>query len=130
MNSLSWFLYLTDVVDSLGFWLRLAAGVLVVSTVASVGLSWVAADSGDTKIAKAALRYALRTGIVGFIFVLAATIVPGKQTLYMIAASEIGDRLSKTETATEIGREANDILHGYLKKLKAGLGDENEKKGK
>lgn len=53
-----------------------------------------------------------------FFLALMASLLPTQQTVRLIAASEIGETLAKTDTAKELGSEAADTLKEMLKTLK------------
>ncbi len=120
MNSLSWFLYFADVCGNFQALFGIGAFALMS---AALFLTMGATIEGEPAL----FGYARKSLIGGVVLAIFCTLVPGSKTLHMIAASEIGDRLSKTQAANEIASEANDILRGYLKKLKAGLGEEKQK---
>jgi len=131
MNSLSWFLYAADVIGSLNFFFGISGFVAGLAALALVVIGAIDRDCAYSEKEKEKGKRKQWSGVklapVGAVFIFLACLLPSKQTMYMIAASEIGDRLSKTQAANEIATEANDILRGYLKKLRAGLGEEKPK---
>ena len=118
MNSLSWFLYLAQVSDNLGRLFAILtfvslAGIVIALLVAPFALD-ASADAKFWRGWRKALYILAPTALVAM-FAVAA--LPSKQTMYLIAASEIGEKLAHTEAVSEISREAYDALRGYLKSI-------------
>lgn len=102
MNSLSWLLYLADVFGDLEvvMWilavpLGAGGGIFLVATIISL------AEGDNEEIAKVMRRL---TGWIIFAFILCSVmiaVIPSKTTMYAVAASEMGEELMKTPTATK-----------------------------
>ena len=117
MNSLSWFLYLADVIGNV-------KGVLILFAIifgaGSFGWlfakGWVAADDDDS-----ARKFAHFMRFVPWLFVFAAftaSAIPSRETIYMIATSEAGEMVVNTPEAKEIMSDLKEILNIQLDKLK------------
>ena len=123
MNSVSWFLYLSDVAGSLKTVTTtllialpiVGAFVLIFSPLIVMfledGPEWVA-----DKI-KSILPPLLKTAGVVWIFVCGFSVfIPSKNTMYAIAASEVGEKVIKTEAVQGIASDAQKALHQWLKR--------------
>lgn len=89
MNSLSWFLYLADVVSGLGHFFSVAGFLFLLFG------GWLAAvilveSCGDVK-------WPFVFPVVGLALLLFATLIPSKNTIYAIAASELGKQAAESE---------------------------------
>ena len=115
MNSLSWMIYFADVSGGISRMMIVGASLSSI-TAAGYSASWLCMASGPTlyrsddrnaKLAShEALRGTLKSAInPAFITAVAcsliATLIPSKNTVYAIAASQAGDQLAHTETATK-----------------------------
>lgn len=113
MNSLSWMIYLADVSDGVG---RLFGGLTFVSGISTVlcAIGFYATmtapdvygwEDRDAKLAAHTklhlmLGKTIPRAVAGFlVFGLCAGALPSKETVYAIAASEMGEQLINTPTA-------------------------------
>ena len=145
MNALSWMIYLAEVSDSVRWFVWTGAFVSLLAAVVSV-IAWFAFEAdlekdearikgwktnipestiqdavsnllGARVSVKAALRIAAPMFIVLFII---ASFLPSKQTIMLIAASQVGEQVLNTDAAKEVGGIGLDTLHNlndYLKSL-------------
>jgi len=102
MNSLSWLLYAADVFGSVNN----SAGILVlVSAFVALVSAFVflpMLDCGATDEQLGANRKILKTSIIVFLSMLCVkAIFPSENTIYAIAASEMGEKALATPTATK-----------------------------
>jgi len=115
MNSLSWLLYIAGVVGNLG-------GVLIFFTIVlslvSLVIAIVYCDDYTEGRAKGFKIAGLMAGGAVFCIFLAA-FVPSKETVYAIAASEMGEEVLKTPTA----QKAFKALDVWLDKQIEGTSD-------
>ena len=117
MNSLSWFLYLANVVDNVGNVFVLFA---ILSGIAMFVWSFASAayaiEGGqDAQRVKHFLRF------IPWIFVITSFLVavtPSRDTVYLIAASEEGEMVVNTPEAKEVMSDLKEILNIQLGKLK------------
>ena len=115
MNSVSWFLYLIEVVGNL----RAIATAVLFSGILAVGGSalfapiilMMAEDFGDgaTDWLKTAAKVFATAWVVSLPVYL---FTPSKNTMYAMAASEVGEQIIKTELASD----ATKALHQWIKK--------------
>lgn len=126
MNSLSWTLYLIEVITNVNF---VAAAWLIGGGVA-IALMWFfggmmldlqcSVDTADTGYS--IMRRVSKIWAAGAVFAAIICIfVPSKQTFYLIAASEIGERVAQSDAVSGIAMGANDIVREYLKRAKDNL---------
>lgn len=114
MNSLSWLIYGADIVEglrSIAIFSGLLAGafalIAVISLMASEGETWPWVSARFPKMAVAVLIPAL---IVVFL--------PSRQAIYMIAASEMGQKVYETPATQEMLGDLQAIIKAEIKKLK------------
>lgn len=115
MNSLSWFLYLAEVTDSLkgvSIFFSIMFGIAFVF--------WLAAKafSGHDKEAMDLVR---STWFVPWVFSIAtlfAVITPSKGTLYLIAGAEAGEMVVTSEAGQEILNDIKEVIQFQLSEMK------------
>lgn len=126
MNSLSWFIYLAGLFDSLNHVTTflsitslLALGVLVF-----VALPMSDCNAGESawaiwkKIGKCLLPICIISGTIN-------TVLPTKETMYAIAASEMGEKVMHTQTFNK----ATQALNAWLdKQISPTTTNESDKK--
>lgn len=99
MNTLSWFLYLADVLPSLSGALGVASVlILVVGGIGVCDLSYVK----DCATEKAYIRGYMKTVPLMLFLLFLSFLIPSKDTIYMIAVSEVGEEALKTEMAHDL----------------------------
>lgn len=99
MNSLSWFLYLANVVSNLSpvlFYMIFVCGVSFVI------LSFVYTETHNEGTRKKAAFYLNRIFIVVLVLLGCLTILPSKETVYAIAASEFGESILTSEAGQQV----------------------------
>lgn len=138
MNSLSWFLWLAEVADKVYgiaqvwgiiFSLGLLAmiGVATITSFVLASNEWEAKDRKPIERSRSlAFKLAFTFGFFGIVCGTIYSLIPSQRTLYTILASEVTEKLSNTKIATELGADAQEVLRGYLKKLKDGLKEEKK----
>jgi hypothetical protein len=132
MNSLSWFIYAIEVVDSIKFVLTptigIAALALVGGTIAALILfnvewhaySWDRENglAGNAKRDAIAQRFRpiIKWGWIIFIpLVLLQVFLPSRQTLLLIAGSEIGEKVTQSRAVAEVVNPGVDLLKAWIK---------------
>lgn len=115
MNTLSWLLYLADVADSakpmmgfIAFMSGFAGGVGVI-------IFWII--SGIEQLPKApAAIVTVVWALIAFPSAALAILIPSKDTIYLIAASEAGEVVVKSDEAKEIMSGLRDIIKDQISK--------------
>lgn len=114
MNSLSWFIYLTQIVDNLGV---AALGCLVFGGMIGffaflIGPMAIVMDSPPSP---ATIRSFVRGYIITMVLaVLVSVFMPSRQTMLMIAGSEMGERLVKSESVNNIVNPGMDLIRKWI----------------
>jgi hypothetical protein len=127
MNSVSWFLYAADVSGSMKNALipvcAIAAGVAAITTGLGIFMhcgnySWVTdADRAWWEQRRGECAgYARKLWPAAAIMLLVIIAIPSQNTMYAIAASEVGERVVKSEAAQGIASDATKALQNWLKK--------------
>lgn len=117
MNQLSWLLYAADVVGGLGslsaFLALVSALALVLTLCVRVGIAAHEADYGRTapeNVMKLLSKTQKWAATVFGLAALVAVLTPEKETLYAIAASEVGERVVSSPTANKAVQALNHWL--------------------
>lgn len=101
MNDLSWFIYLASVVSSIGVltFIVVVLSVLVFLAGLMVILynteEW---DKSDRDTGMSLIKYSITAFVVGSLLNI---VLPGRETIYAIAASEMGEELLNSETGSK-----------------------------
>lgn len=125
MNSLSWFIYLADILGNVSGVLTTFAvlGILSGAFGILVGKFVVWDTRGHTDSKKEELansrtligNYGLRFFVLGMIFAFVAMIIPSSKSMYMIAGSEIGETVVTHPETVEVYHEVRDIILDKLR---------------
>lgn len=109
MNSLSWFLYLADVVGNLSGAIVAIAIILIISSLFGA-FFYVAANER-----KPPMYFAwCFTGASAMLFL--ASFLPSKNTMYAIAASELGQKAVESELGGKALKAVEQWIEGQVKK--------------
>lgn len=133
MNSLSWLIYLADVADGVDWYLDVAwfISFLLVAGGLIVGCAMAGEENDPPGPEHWKTWRRVVTGaiaVLGFSTLFGA-VVPAKETVYAIAASEMGEKLIKTDTANKALNGVNAWLDKQIKGEEAPTkkeGTENE----
>ena len=115
MNTLSWLLLAAHSVSALKMTFALVGLlILVLAVFYFIGgiNAWDDIDSERCKERMGSARVRLFTAVL---FFSVAAFIPPQNTLYAIAASEIGERAAKTDTAQQLSNEALQAIRAWLK---------------
>lgn len=121
MNSLSWFLYWIDVLNSLNSVLVTASVLLMLSLIATwIFCSIAISDEHDTKT-KSTLRqsrreWSWRFTLIAIACAVIACFMPSKNTMYAIAASQAGEQIVKSEAVQGMATDAQKALQQWIKR--------------
>lgn len=97
MNTLSWFLYFADVAHSFSITLWV---ISLIGAVASTIFAITAFGENEPEAGRLGFKF-----LVGFTTILLLnTAIPSKDTLYAIAASELGEQVIKSDTGEKINK--------------------------
>jgi len=109
MNELSWLIYLAVVAGNVDWVFSVVTFVLIVVVVGTV-LSTLGSDGFDTNDWGRWRKMMIWSPIALILAVILGSIVPSKETVYAIAASEMGERAFNSET----GNKAFQALNAWL----------------
>lgn len=137
MNSMSWFLYFTDVVRALQVVFGLLTPVFLIIGVICIVTSLTldeerkfvesdkyGYDKYDTvKIFpfKFLRIWGVLMTIMAFIFCIIAVMIPSKETLYMIAASQVGEQIIQLEEVQSVGGEVGGLAKDTIELLRQSI---------
>ena len=110
MNSLSWFLYFADVVHSV------AAVLGITSLFISFGILAVAAARAED--GECTFFHTARWLWVPFLGLLLACLIPSKNTLYAIAASQMGEKVVESAIGQKALKAVEVWIDGQLEPKK------------
>lgn len=125
MNSLSWFLYIVDVVGSLGGALSFFTGFMFIAVLTfalygaanrsfSQSYPELASSKKEAVIAKNVFASLPKYIKITIVMVLFDTLIPSTRTLYMIAGSEFSEDAIMSETGKRVQDAINKKLDEYL----------------
>ncbi len=125
MNSLSWFLYLADVLPNLGGTFGIIGIVGIVVSLLTGLLATIAYGDGAIESdAYAAIRKTCYKVLAGsLISILISAFIPSKDTIYLIAGSEAGEYVVNTPEAQAIIDDIHEVIRHQLSELKSDEGE-------
>lgn len=123
MNTVSFIIYLTHVLPTLGAIFGTAAVVLGIVSVGAIIVWLIAKEEAssyrateDDKRFPATVLGVVKFAVSGFIIsAILAVIFPNTQTMYMIAASELGEEVIVSPEAKQLYQDLRDVLASYKK---------------
>lgn len=124
MNSLSWILYFADVLSKAGSLFGGLGGVLlfvsVVCIIPGFLVEWRNSDEPETARSRKAFTRISLIGIpLASFMILASIFIPSKETMYMIAASEVGETVMTSTDGKEIYTELKATILDNIRQLRA-----------
>lgn len=114
MNAISWFLYLADVLSNA----QLAIGLIIAGCVCFItfsGIGYAVTDGEIIDIFPNMKKYSARVLYVGIVLIVVIIFIPSKNTLYAIAASEVGEKLIANDDVKGIASDATKALQQWIK---------------
>lgn len=123
MNSLSWFIYLAEVLHNLGNTAFVfSLGGMFVSfglLVGTIAVTAAASTDKDAETFKPTVVFMNKLWWpIWVVCILLANFLPKKDTMYMIAASEAGQMIVENKATQEVLGEVKDVIMGKLKQMK------------
>ena len=122
MNSLSWFLYLGAVSGQLSTLFSLVGVLMMVSGAVSILpgriIPWNNPDHPENVRTRNFFKKWSAIGtIFGFVMVSISIFIPDQRTVYLIAASEVGNQVVTSEEGQELYGELKTALKGIIQNL-------------
>jgi hypothetical protein len=119
MNSLSWFLYFAEVIPALGGTLAfLSFPVFAFWAIRAAMIGSEEYPFEGVSTGKASPMYGALVLSVGML--LFSTLIPSKETIYLIAGSQAGEAVVTSEAGQEILNDIHEVIKHQLGQLKAG----------
>lgn len=116
MNSISWFLYLADVIPSLAKVFGVSGIILSIILVIAWFICLVSLGDSDFDGCRTSVKSLSKWLVpVAFTLIIIATIIPSRQTIYLIAGSEVGQVVVETPEAREIFNDIRTIIKQQIK---------------
>lgn len=127
MNSLSWFLYLIDVISSakglaIAGVIFCIAGICAVWAICAMGLDSLSYSERQKDEGRATEIRATRKTLTKRLLIGAAIsavvwgVLPYQSTMYAIAASQVGEQIAKSETVRGLADDATKALQQWIKR--------------
>lgn len=114
MNSLSWFFYLANVLPAISSFL-FAVGFSLSVGIALYVVAYKSPDHPFQGLLTGLFPFPYKLCSVPLVFFLFSILIPQEKTIYMIAASEMGETVVQSEEAKELYDDLKGIIKGYLK---------------
>ena len=140
MNGLSWLIYLANIGSNVSGFLLFAggvAGILLAGCIIARFVTAIVSSDEATNDATVAnkfweiIRPWFRTIIiVFFVLQIGARTIPDRQTVLLIAASEIGQRMLESKEVKDVVNPSVELLTTWMKKETMGLQEEIAKQAK
>ena len=124
MNSLSWFIYLADVLPNFAWMGQVSFFFLLFGSIATVAVFVIANTEGSGNKDERAVVNKVCRGITVKILLplsllmLVTNLIPSKETIYLIAGSEAGEAVVVSEEGKEILSDIHEVIKFQLKSLK------------
>lgn len=112
MNGLSWLIYLADVSNDLDWLVWFIAFFSCVACLFAIFIMITAGSEGDTKASGQAWTFFRKTIWLALGSFFLSGLIPAKETVYAIAASELGESVLHSQT----GNKAVQALDAWLDK--------------
>lgn len=138
MNSVSWFLYLVDISSGIGAFFSIIAFLCVVSAIVIVIVGGVMRDTDYGRRSGPEMDERRKRGIAlqwkatwfagpALLFMLLSFLIPSKDTLYMIGASQVGEQIVALQEVQDMGGEvgglAKDTIALLREKIQSSLSE-------
>jgi len=117
MNSLSWSIYVIQILGSLDIFLSWLAGFLFFTGGVAFVIRIVTADAKDAdaqQIHAKMMRYVKWAISCGFVVAFINVVVPDRNTMLLIAASQIGERVVSSEAVQNVVDPSVDLLKTWI----------------
>jgi hypothetical protein len=115
MNTLSWLIYIIDIIQNLRNIGSVALFVLAISIFILVICSIAFYIDKDPEVVKI-LGYLRKLIYITIALAAIGLFIPSRQTVILIASSEIGERVLKSTTVQSIIEPSIDLLNAWIRK--------------
>ncbi len=115
MNTLSILIYAAGVAESLDHFLGIITGLCVIGALACVALHLCALDCGTPQeLRKHISKWFKVLTVGGFLCGIAASLMPSRETVLMVAASEMAGRAVMSEPVQSVVDPATQLLREWI----------------
>ena len=127
MNKLSWFLYLADIVPDMLLPILVPITLLgiLISPMVFIGVIWLANENEGTYAKDRAEAYYNRVvyhakWIIPLFLIIHTlnVLIPSRETIYLIAGSEVGEVVANSPEAKEILNDVKAVIKEQLKGMR------------
>lgn len=119
MNNVSWFLYLVQIISNIGVITVIVLIVLGLSFIILLVFGAIEQDLHYSKLSENPIWPIVRNiGIVLAIFTTIGVFIPSKETMYMIAASQVGEQVIQLQQVQEVGGEVGGLAKDTIELLR------------
>lgn len=115
MNSLSLLIYLAGVVNNLGAFMTLLSVLSLVSIFIITFLWLISVGDIDKELSKRIINFIKIPIVVGLITASFSTFIPSRQTVLLIAASEMGEKVLNNEKVGQVIDPSIDLITTWMK---------------
>lgn len=118
MNNLTLFVYFADILPRAGdflIFLAVMAGIGVFPALVATFISTMTEEWGVQKLAKGVVKYTFPAFLA---LSVVAILIPSKETLYLMAGSEVGETVVTSPEAQIILKDIHEVIRAQLNQLK------------
>lgn len=129
MNNLSWFIYFVQLVDAattVSIWAAILVGahfaIRTAATVVRAESAWIECSGGarESREARASVWRAFQPRVflhasLFLIFVTVSAIIPSRQTMLLVAGSEMGEQAIKSDAVQSVVNPGMDLVKLWIK---------------
>lgn len=118
MNNLSWILYFADVAGKIGGASTVLSALLGLASIGGAIIVVGTRVENDNPKYHASMWMLVAPVSLLVVFLSIAVVTPSKDTIYLIAGSEIGETVVKTPEAQQMFSDIREVIQSQLKSLK------------
>jgi hypothetical protein len=113
MNSLTWMIYIAGVVGNLQSLLLILGIPLLTGGLIFYVVNMFMGEDGELNTAPLAV-----TAIAGFVFCLVSSLIPSERTIYLMAASQIGETVVTDKRNSAVFDDLRTVIEQKIRELK------------
>lgn len=130
MNELSWFVYIAQVLPNLGVTMAFSALISIVMMIGFYVYGMTARSDGTRypslypqarENGMKVLSTLHKIWWIPIVILFLSTLIPSKQTLYMIAASQIGEQVIQLEEVQKLGGDVGGLASDTIELLRQNI---------
>jgi len=121
MNGLSWMIYLANIASGLsvflGWLIAISIMLTILLTLTTLVANFAEGVNASNEFKRQSQKWATRFGILFLVFGTLETFTPNRQTVLLVAASEIGQRVMTSERMAQVENRVAGIVDPSLELL-------------